>query len=159
MIGKERNLTMSMPVFLGVIRVKPTTNFDSSMYRDDEAEKCGMTIALKHEIEAGRRPEDVSKDNLGFDIRSIDGEGIVRYIEVKARASIGAVALTKNEWFKAQRLRQDYYLYVIWNAKSEPNSKLLIIKDPSENLNIHEKVESVRYIIAPDELNEKAISK
>jgi len=52
---------------------------------------------LKEEI-----PEDVSLQNLGFDIRSRGPDGSYRYIEVKARAREGKIALTPNEWLMAQ---------------------------------------------------------
>jgi hypothetical protein len=64
-----------------------------AMQRDDEVEAVGM--AMDYERESGWRPEDVSRENLGFDIRSIrcnaDGTyGGIRYIEVKGRAGAGA---------------------------------------------------------------------
>ena len=43
--------------------------------------------------------------NLGYDIRSEDDQGNVRYIEVKARACTGAITLTANEWFMARCCR------------------------------------------------------
>lgn len=154
MIEKERNLTMSMPVFLGVIRVKPATEVEEAMQRDEEIERVGMAMAVKYEKDAGRVPEDVSKENLGFDIRSTDTEGKVRYVEVKARASVGSIALTQNEWFKAQRLGNDYYLYVVWNSGT-PDPKLLIIQNPAVNLKVEEKVEVVRFVVRSEEVREK----
>ncbi len=70
------------------------------MQRDDEAEAVGMAVAMAYEREAGRHPEDVSQENLGFDIRSIGyhADGTLagaRYIEVKARAQTGACALRR----------------------------------------------------------------
>ncbi len=155
-IRKERNLTMSMPSFLGIISVKPSLQASAAMYRDEEVERLGMEIAMRYERNEQREPEDVSKENLGFDIRSKDGEGKVRYVEVKARAGIGPVALTQNEWFKAQRLGTDYYLYAVWNAGKEPNAKPRIIQDPARNLNVEEKVEVVRYVIPASEIEQKS---
>jgi hypothetical protein len=110
---------------------------------------------MKFERDAGRMPEDVSKENLGFDIRSKDKETNVRYIEVKARAGVGPVALTQNEWFKAQRLSNDYYLYVVWNAGKDPNARPLIIQNPAENVSVEQLVEVVRYVIAAKEIEKK----
>jgi len=126
------------------------------MYRDEEIEKIGMEIGMKFERENEREPEDVSKENLGFDIRSREKDGKVRYIEVKARAGVGSVALTQNEWFKAQRLGNDYYLYVVWNAGKDPNTKPYIIQNPVVNLQVDQKVEIVRYIIPATEIERKA---
>jgi hypothetical protein len=114
-----------------------------------------MKIVMQYERDADRTPEDVSKDNLGFDIRSKEKDGRVRYIEVKARAAVGSVALTQNEWFKAQRLANDYYLYVVWNVSKDPNAEPIIIQNPASNLAIDEKMEVVRYIVAAAEIEHK----
>lgn len=155
-IEKQRNLTMSMPTFLGLIRVIPTPQVEDAMQRDEEVERIGMEIVMRYERDAGREPEDVSKENLGFDVRSKEKEGKTRCIEVKARAGIGSIALTQNEWFKAQRLANDYYLYVVWNAGKDPNTKPLIIQNPAQNISIEEKVEVVRYVVPAAEIKQKA---
>jgi SNF2 family DNA or RNA helicase len=74
-------------------------------------------------------PADVSKDNLGYDIRSTDDNGGVRYIEVKGRAGTGAIILTPNEWMMAHRLRNEYWLYVVENAVREP--RLYMVQNPA----------------------------
>lgn len=156
LIQMESSLTMSMPSFVGIIRVIPTSQVQEGMHRDDEVERMGMEVAMAFEREAGRIPEDVSKENLGFDIRSKSYDGQTRYIEVKARAHIGPVALTQNEWFKAQRLTDDYYLYVVWNAGKDPKASPLIIQNPAANLIVDQKVEIVRYFVTTDEIEKKA---
>ncbi|MEQ8225050.1 MAG: DUF3883 domain-containing protein, partial [Candidatus Eremiobacterota bacterium] len=148
-IKREKTLNMTMPHFIGIIRVKPG-KVDSEMHSDPEIEKTGMQVAMEYEIKNGRKPEDVSSENLGFDIRSTDKAGIVRYIEVKARAKVGAVALTQNEWFKAKRFKDDYYLYVVLNASCEP--ELYVIRNPAETIKPEEKVEVVRYIVGVQEI-------
>jgi hypothetical protein len=155
-IQKEKSLTMSMPSFLGIIRALPLPQTGALMHRDEEIERLGMQIAMEFESAAGRHPEDVSKDNLGFDIRSKDGDGKSRYIEVKARAGIGAVALTQNEWFKAQRLASDYYLYVVWNAGEKPSPRPHVVQDPARSLAVDQMVEIVRYIVPAAEIERKA---
>ena len=156
LIEREQNLTMTNPSFVGIVRVLPRAETEEAMYSDEEVEKIGMEIVMKFERENGREPEDVSKENLGFDIRSREKDGKIRYIEVKARASVGSVALTQNEWFKAQRLGNDYYLYVVWNAGKDPNTKPCIIQNPAVNLQVDQKVEIVRYIIPATEIERKA---
>ena len=155
-IQKEKSLTMSMPSFLGIIRALPLSQTGELMHRDEEIERLGMQITMEFEKAAGRQPEDVSKDNLGFDIRSKNEAGKSRYIEVKARAGIGAVALTQNEWFKAQRLASDYYLYVVWNAAEKPSPRPLVVQDPARTLAVDQKVEIVRYIVPVPEIENKA---
>jgi SNF2 family DNA or RNA helicase len=160
-ILKERSLTMSNPTFIGVARILPMQTGDGSvMHSDPEVERIGMEAVMKFERDAGREPEDVSNENLGFDIRSkektLQNAEKIRYIEVKARAKTGPVALTQNEWFKAQRLADDFFLYVVWNTSIESNPKPLIIQNPSEKLAVNKVVEVVRYIIPPEEIEGKA---
>jgi len=149
-IQKEKNLTMNMPRFVGIIRVEPPREKKDFMASDEEIEKIGMQAAFEYEKKQGRFPEDVSLENLGFDIRSKDTQGNIRYIEVKARAKTGDIALTQNEWFKAQRFGDDYYLYVVFNASE--NLQLLIVQNPARNLKAQERIEIVRYLINGEDI-------
>ena len=119
-IAQEGRLTPSTPNYLGAIRVIPAPTENSAMKTDPEIERIGMEVTMCHEQEQGRTPEDVSAENLGFDVRSTDKRGAKRYIEVKARSGLGAVALTQNEWFKAKQFKSDYFLYVVLNAGTQP---------------------------------------
>ena len=153
-IEKEKSLTMSMPRFIGIIRVLPPDKPDDAMQSDEETERIGMEIAIKYEVENGRKPEDVSAEKLGFDIRSRDSQERIRYIEVKARTETGSVALTQNEWFKAKRFGDDYYLYAVMNAKKKP--EIYVIANPAQNLQPMERIEIVRYVVSFQELTDKA---
>jgi superfamily II DNA or RNA helicase len=144
-IEREQSLSISTPELLTVIRVIPERN---EMVEDEEIERIGMEVAMEYERLHGREPEDVSAEDLGFDIRS-RGEGEIRYIEVKARAGTGEIVLTPNEWMKAKRFKEQYWLYVVENAATSP--VLYIINNPAENLRPREKVEVVRFIIPVDE--------
>ena len=150
-IEREMSLTISMPKFLGAILVKPLS---SCMVSSKEIERIGMDVAMEYERSQQRRPEDVSKENLGFDIRSKKQEEI-RYIEVKARKDMGEVALTLNEWFKAKRFREQYWLYVVANAATDP--VLFIVGNPAENLTVEERVEVVRFLVSADEWKTKGV--
>ena len=114
-----------------------------------------MTVAMQYERDHERTPEDVSAQNLGFDVRSTDAAGSKRYTEVKARAKEGAIALTQNEWFKAKRFGDDYYLYVVLKAATQP--QVVLIQNPTENLEPEEKVQLVRYIMSVNEIKAKGI--
>ena len=92
-----------------------------------------------------RTPEEVSLENLGYDIRSTLAETF-RYIEVKARAASGVVALTPNEWLMAHRLGGEYWLYVVENAATQP--QLHRIQNPAAKLKPNEVVEIVRYVVS-----------
>ncbi|RKX52125.1 MAG: helicase, partial [Thermotoga sp.] len=148
-IELEQNLSISMPELLTVVKVIPGKD---EMVEDEEIERIGMEIAMEYEREQGRIPEDVSKENLGFDIRSKGKDG-TRYIEVKARANEGDVALTPNEWFKAKRFKERYWLYIVANVATNPT--LYIINNPAENLNPQKKVEVVRFIVPVEEWKKK----
>ena len=153
-IEKERTLTMNTPSFIGMIRIKPLAVVaGQNMQRDLEVEAAGMRAVMKYEHDAGRKPADVSKENLGFDVKSSDANEDMRYIEVKARAGEGTVALTTNEWYQASQMGDAYYLYVVWNAKA-PDACPLIIQNPAQILKANKEV--VRYFVSPEEIREKA---
>ena len=151
-VEQERSLTMGMPRFVGMVRVVPSRP-DEAMQEDPEVEQIGMQVSAEYEREQSRVPEDVSAENLGFDIRSTDPvTGGKRYIEVKARAKVGAVELTQNEWFKARRFGSDYYLYVVLKAATRP--ELYVIQDPADSLRPDERVE-VRYLVQVVDITDK----
>jgi len=139
-IKQEQSLYISMPELLTVVRVIPEK---SEMVENEEIERIGMEIAMEYERRNGRKPEDVSDKNLGFDIKS-KNENEIRYIEVKSRAGEGDVELTTNEWMMARRFRDNYWLYVVSNAASNPT--LTIIQNPADNLEALKKIE-VRYVV------------
>jgi SNF2 family DNA or RNA helicase len=150
-LQQERNLTISTPRFIGMARVVP--EFDAeSMASDADIEKIGMDVTMEYERQQGWTPEDVAKENLGFDVRSTSPDGHKRYIEVKARAEIGAVALTQNEWFKAKRFQDEFYLYAVLNASKAPT--LYRVQNPAALLKPEEQVE-VRYMVSVNEIQSK----
>jgi superfamily II DNA or RNA helicase len=144
-IDRELHIFPSEPVVLGAIRVVPGKR-QEEMVRDEEIERIGMETVMEYERKNGRIPEDVSSENLGYDIRSSSEDGReFRYIEVKARAGEGSIALTPNEWMMAQRFGKEYWLYVVVNAATEP--ELYILQDPATHLKPDEEVSIVRYIV------------
>jgi hypothetical protein len=148
-IEKEKKLTYGAPKLLGIFYVRPTYKKGLA---DEEVERIGMEIAMAYERSQGREPVDVSKENLGYDIRS-EGKGEVRYIEVKARSDESYVELTMNEYLKARQLKEKYWLYVVCNAQTNPT--LYIINNPAERLKMDKRVVDVRYVVPPEEWKEK----
>jgi len=147
-IKAETHLTTTEPKIIGAIRVIPAQEKplkEEDMISDQEIERIGMQIAIEYEQSQGRIPEDVSFLNLGYDIRSQEGENHFRYIEVKARAKTGTIALTPNEWLMAQRLKDEYWLYIIENASTNP--ELYLIQNPASCLSLMEEVSIIRYIV------------
>ena len=97
------------------------------MVRDDEIEAIAIKKAMEYEQARGWNPVSVEKENRGFDLISRkphaeDPETAVdvRFIEVKGRAGVGEIALTSNEYKTAERLKDDYWLYVVFNCATEP---------------------------------------
>jgi len=151
-LERELSLTVATPRFLGAARVVPSNKVVDEMVSDPEIEKIAMEIAMEYERMNGRHPEDVSLENLGYDLRSADDYGNLRYIEVKGRAASGPVALTQNEWFMAQRFGDAYYLYVVLDAASRP--QLYRIQNPWRVLRPAEQVD-VRYWVTLEQITEK----
>ena len=145
-IEAETHLLPQEPDILGVARIIPLPGREGGEKPDPEVELVGMRVAMEFEKSHGRSPVDVSALNLGFDIKSHEGDGNYRYIEVKARAGEGAVALTPNEWFMAHRLGKEYWLYVVANAATA-SPDLYIIGNPAQNLSPEEEVRIIRYVV------------
>ena len=107
------------------------------MRRDDEIERIAVEFATKSLQAEGYNVESVESENRGFDLiaRKPHTEdpktfGQVRFVEVKGRAFTGEVALTYNEYKTAERLKQDFWLYVVFHCAS-PEPSLNILRDPA----------------------------
>jgi hypothetical protein len=139
-LAKERQCTISSTQHLGTAWVLPHPDREQpeikGMVSDAEIEKIAIQKAIEHEQALGYEVQSVESENRGFDLISrkphpedpltaID----VKFIEVKGRSFIGEVALTSNEYKTAQRLKKDFYLYVVYNCATQP--ELHIIKDPA----------------------------
>jgi SNF2 family DNA or RNA helicase len=157
-IEAEIALLPSSVNLIGAAKVLAETSISVDRQRSNkEIEMVGMRLATDYENNRGWQPTDVSAEKgRGFDIESTDGKGNYRYIEVKARAGEGSVDLTNNEWLKANRLREEYWLYVVTNAGTD-SPKLSIIQDPAKYFE-PERVETVRWRIDDWQTNAEAIA-
>jgi hypothetical protein len=120
-----------------------------------EVEAIAIEEAKEHERAEGRKPVSVEEGNCGWDLTSLHGGEVARYIEVKGRAGVGDVALTSNEWMKAQRFGEQYWLYVVVNCKTKP--ELNLIQNPADKLVRREEVSVVRYMIGQQDWQNAAI--
>ena len=148
----ERHLTERPLEVIGVAVILPTPSAQTppqarKMKNDPEVEKIAVEVTKEYEISEGRKPVSVEEENCGWDISSLKGGQVVRYIEVKGRSTDGAVALTPNEWIKAQRFGDEYWLYVVTNCKTDP--QLHRIQNPAAKLEPTEEVSIVRYMVDP----------
>ena len=141
MIEQERTCSIGDIHFVGSSWVLPHPERESPgiapMVRDDEIERRAIEFVIRHEESQGRIVESVETQNRGFDLVSRlphpeDPQTAmdVRFIEVKGRTLTGEVALTTNEYKTAVRLKDDYWLYVVFDAGTD-NPNLQIVRDPA----------------------------
>jgi superfamily II DNA or RNA helicase len=104
---------------------------------DDATERMAVETVIAYERARGWEAVSVENENRGFDLISRrphpeDPQTAieVRFIEVKGRSAVGEIALTTNEYKTAQRLKKDYWLYVVFNCASKPEIK--IVQHPAE---------------------------
>lgn len=98
-----------------------------------DVELKAMQIAMDYELREGRSIQDVSSQNLGFDVLSNDSQGGVRRIEVKGLSGIGDVILTENELKAAKKYSGSYWLYVVENCLASDKTKLYALRDFSSS--------------------------
>jgi hypothetical protein len=157
-IEQERHLSEKPPEILGVAVILPPPKevvwSVEGMQSDPEVEAIAIAEAEKYEIGQGRKPVSVEEENCGWDLTSLLEGQVARYIEVKGRAAGGGVALTPNEWIKAQRFGPDYWLYVVVNCKTKP--ELYLIQDPASKLSPTEEISVVRYMVAQQDWRKAA---
>lgn len=125
------------------------------MSRDDEAEATAMSVAMNYETSQDFRPEDVSSQNLGYDIRSIALDLRKRYIEVKGRSHEGGIMLTENEMNRLAQLADTAWLYIVIHCKTNP--QLYRIQNPAASLRFEIKSKGVQYFVHSNEWQAKAV--
>lgn len=143
---QEAVISLGEPRIIGVAVLLPKPmSVGIPMRRDDEVERAAMDYVLEYEQQHNRTPEDLAVQKLPYDIRSTDAEGNIRYIEVKGRAGVGAVELSEREWLTAENLGEDYWLYIVSNATTQP--ELTIIRNPAQRLSTTDIIKHTRYHI------------
>jgi superfamily II DNA or RNA helicase len=102
------------------------------MVRDEDIERIAVEAVMAYEEARGWTVVSVESENRGFDLisrcpHSEDPQTAiaVRFIEVKGRAGVGEIALTSNEYKTAQRLKNDYWLYVVFDCAKQPEVRAL----------------------------------
>lgn len=139
-LQKEEQCTINNIQHLGRAWVLPHSERETpsgkKMVSDPKIEKIAVEAVTAYEEARGWKVQSVEDENRGFDLISRklhpeDPETVieVRFIEVKGRSHVGEVALSTNEFKTAERLKTDYWLYVVFNCATEPEVHL--IQDPS----------------------------
>jgi superfamily II DNA or RNA helicase len=138
-LEKERSCTIADIQHHGRAWVLPhperTSPEMAAMVSDREIERIAVEAVIAYEEARGWLVVSVEKENRGFDLISRKPHPedpstaiAVRFIEVKGRSRVGEVALTTNEYKTAERLKKDYWLYVVFNCASTP--QVHPIQDP-----------------------------
>jgi hypothetical protein len=157
-LEKMKELSVKTPEVMGCAYVVALTNLEFSehfgMSRDDEAESIAMQVAIDYEIQNDWKPEDVSKDNKGYDIKSINPEYLKRYIEVKGRSIDGGIMLSENEINRLTQLGDSAWLYIVTHCKTEP--QLFRIQNPGK-LNFEIKNKGIQYFLKMSEWKNKIL--
>ena len=149
--------------FLVHALVIPVQDFEAAERYDADVEAIAMDVATAYEERFEAKVEDVSRPDLarraglsdwpGFDLRS-RRPGEERAIEVKGRARSGNVDVSENEWAKACNLRDDYWLYVVFDCAT-PHPRLVRVQDPFAKLLVKSR-ESLAFTITPGAVMEAA---
>ncbi len=117
---------------IGIAQVTADDGADIRI-RIDEA---GMKAVLESERKrapdehAVKQLEDCSKKNCGYDVVSFD-----RKIEVKSHKKSGSIMLTDHEWKTAERLQDEYWLYVVEYVFENPH--ITAIQNPASKFHGH----------------------
>ncbi len=153
-IGRAAVLALSAPEVLGVAAITPVKSPHVEarrpgkvpMRRSAEVEDAAVAFSIAYEQNRNWQVENVSDEDRGYDLFSQGPGGEVRYIEVKGRAGVGAVELSANEWLKAEQLGENYWLYIVTDALTNPS--LYLVQDPAHRLAGEEIIPQVRYRVA-----------
>ena len=155
-----QELSMKPPEIMGCAYVVPLSDIEFQshfgMKRDDEVEQLAMDAAMEFERNEGWTPEDVGSQNLGYDVRSKNSDGIKRYIEVKGRSTDGGVMLSENEMNRLAQLGEKAWLYVVTNCSTDP--KLHRIHDPANRINFEKLNKGVQYLATKEHWIKHSIS-
>lgn len=137
------------PEVLGCAYVVPLNQVEYKknfgMSRDDEVETIAMQVVMDYETSMGRESQDVSKDNVGYDIKSISADGTKRYIEVKGRSGTDGVMLSENEMNRLSQLGIKAWLYIVTNCSTSPI--LNIINDPARKMTFEKQTKGVQFYL------------
>jgi hypothetical protein len=110
-------------------------------------EATAMQAVMEHEIGLGNRPEDVSGDNLGYDIQSFDPrKGRLCFIEVKGRrGGADTVTVSRNEILTALNAPEQFILALVEVVDGKASTPRYVRKPFGKEPDFG--VESVNYAI------------
>jgi len=131
-LQRRRVTSIQTPRVVGVAAVVPglvPRAVEDGLGGDNTVvEMAAMTVVMNYEISQNRKPTDVSRLGVGYDIKSGGPGEQVRYIEVKGHRNTGDVTLYYTEWLMAHRMREEFYIYEVNYTTTKP--EVWITQDP-----------------------------
>jgi len=131
-------LAVRQAIYLAHALVVPSDEPREQERQDAEVELVAMSVAQAYEASAGAVVYDVHTpqlaraaglpDNPGFDLLS-KRRSERRGIEVKGRAGVRDIEISANEWAKACNLRDEYWLYAVFDCGTS-HPRLVRVQDP-----------------------------
>lgn len=135
-LQKERQLHPKPPVIIAGALIIPIGMLLGDQVRQNllarrVTEQIAMQAVIDAEIKLGNSPKDVSKQNLGYDVESIEMRtGSLRFIEVKGRhEAADTITITKNEILTALNT-QDKYILAIVLVRGAEAVNVRYLRDP-----------------------------
>lgn len=112
---------------------------DSDLVRHhSEVDHAGIRRVLEYERNENREPKKMPHHQKGYDIKSLDDLGNVRYIEVKSLSgewgTRNAAGLTRAQFEMARKHGEKVWLYVVERATTE-DYQIYPIQDPANRVN------------------------
>lgn len=153
-LEKQKKLINKQPFIAGGALVMPEsmTQNVSDFTADTEArakiETAAMGAVMEIETNLGREPKDVSKENFGWDIESVDTSSkYVFFIEVKGRQK-GAdiVTVSSNEIKTGKNVaeeRPEQYILALVEVDGDKASSPRYVREPFKGLEINFETTSV----------------
>lgn len=139
-LERERLCSIGAPRHLGRAWALPHPERDAlhlaPMVSNAAIERSAVQAVIAELEGQGWSVESVETDNRGFDLIARkphpDRPNLItqeRFIEVKGRAGLGVVALSSHEYRTAHRLKDDYWLYAVFNCATAP--EIYAIRNPA----------------------------
>ncbi|MCX6666482.1 MAG: DUF3883 domain-containing protein, partial [Euryarchaeota archaeon] len=156
-LGKQKQLINRQPFIVGGALVLPESmvstdvpDFAADAEKRKATEKMATDAVIDAEEKLGRIPKDVSKDNYGWDIESIDLKTKeIYFIEVKGREKDAKIiTVTSNEIKTGKNVAQDSpdrYILAIVEIDNEKALKPRYIRNPFDKTEIGFNVTSVNF--------------
>lgn len=99
--------------------------------------RSAVAFVMQYERSQGRKPQNMAQGNPGYDVESMQGSAIERYIEVKgidAEWGKRGVPLSPLQLNCAQGLGDMFWLYVVENCTETESTRLHMIQNPAAKI-------------------------